>query len=142
MGYSNILTKRGRVIAAFSLLFFIVYCSAGVCTNLLSVPVSDGVVVSGVDHSQHMSTDSKFNEHCDNGGISCEWSVNPVADPIDDATPLSSFFFLFALGVTTLLFNLRPDFRQRIVFLFAFARQQFFQRSFPRLHIQQAVFLN
>mgnify|MGYP001061800100 FL=1 len=146
MNYSNNLTKRSRTIAALSLLFFIVYCSVGVCTNLLGSTLSDAsgshVMAQGMDHSQHTLNADIVSEHCANGEVGCDWSVNPVADPATDAQPLSSFFFLYAIAFASLLLTLISGFRQGASFRFAFALQQFYQCGFPRLHLQKAVFLN
>ena len=133
------LSKRGRVIAALSVLFFIVYCSAGVCTNLIgSVPPP---VNSAIDHSQH-NMDDQAVEHCSKAVSACEWGTNAVADTLDDFVQSSLFFFLYISGLSVLLLRagLHLNNRQRPVF--SFARAQYYQQDYPRIHLQKAVFLN
>lgn len=133
------LTKRGRLIAVLSLLFFVVYCSVGVCTNLIGTSERS---IDVVDHSQHVMQVDIAPAHCETTPASCEWGVNPISDPLFDLQPSSSFFFLYIAAVSTLLISVLLLFTNSRHLLFAFAKQQFFQRGYPRLHLQNAVFLN
>lgn len=87
-------------------------------------------MAQGMDHSQHTLNADIVSEHCANGEVGCDWSVNPVADPATDAQPLSSFFFLYAIAFVSLLFTLMSGLRQGASFRFAFALQQFYQCGF------------
>lgn len=144
MGYSNSLSKRSRIVAALSLLFFVVYCSVGVCTNLLNsiVKAPEGTsVAAAVDHSQHQMDSETVPEHCQPESSGCQWSVNPVFDPVADAQPATSFFFLYVTFASALLLSLLQRLQIGGSF-FSFAREQFYQRSYPRIHIQKSVFQN
>ncbi|MGH1462681.1 MAG: hypothetical protein ACRBB6_11640, partial [Neptuniibacter sp.] len=75
------LTKRNRIITAILAVVFVVYCSVGVCTDLISSsePVDEA-------HAHHhmegqMQQDILQQSHCDSSD-SCQWSLNPVSNPV------------------------------------------------------------
>ena len=135
-------TISSRTLAAIALLFFVVYCSVGVCTNWLGSSSSDLMAVDRVmmDHSQHQSGDTPVSDmsHCGSDESGCDWGRNLVADPVQDADPSTSFFVLYILSASILLVML---WRQARLFG-PFVRERVFLRGYPRLHLQYAVFLN
>lgn len=145
------ISKQSRLIAAFSLLFFVLYCSVGVCTNLFSgsapssTPIMNGEMV---DHSMHtgMSSEQPINNgalaHCDGQPKSCDWSINPVVDPVADAIPDITFFLQYLLTGVVLLFSVLQIAGHRLSYGYSFVRERCRFSGVPRLHLQQAIFLN
>lgn len=146
------LSQLHKAIAALVMLFFVVYCSVGVCTNMLSSslpPVISDTAES--DHAHHHRIESSGQikssgavhqqaGHCEESG-SCEWSINPVADPVSSLDSPSGFFLAYLVTAVCLLFLFAPiNLRRRLCY--AFSRENFYQQSYPRLHLQKAVFLN
>ena len=137
---------NSRTLAAIALLFFVVYCSVGVCTNWVgssgmgagSAPMNAENMM--MDHSQHQSGDAPMSDmsHCGSDGSGCDWSRNLVADPMVDAEPSTSFFILFILSASVLLVMLWRQIRH----YGPFVRERFFLRGYPRIHLLNAVFLN
>lgn len=154
------ISKQSRLIAAFSLLFFVLYCSVGVCTNLFASSSSDGsssVSVSAdtaalssnhSDHSMHMgmSADQPATNaslaHCDGQPKSCDWSINPVVDPVADAIPDMTFFLQYLLSGVVLLFSVLLATSYKLSYSYSFVWERCRFSGVPRLHLQQAVFLN
>lgn len=135
------LTKRTRIITAFLAVVFVLYCSVGVCTDLFSggstAPSNDTHAHHVAEHADHEVINQS---HCESAD-SCEWSINPVSDstPLLDAE--AGFFLVYLISATSLIFlfyALLRHQRRR----YAFAQSNFFQSSYPRLHLQQAVLLN
>lgn len=125
------------------MLFFVLYCSVGVCTSLLSpAPTSTSDINP---HSMHgMTSDMSVTmmaNHCDTQIESCDWSLNPVTDPVADAAPDTSFFVLYLLISSTFLLSLLLLAKQ-LGHLILFAQAKDYQRNYPRVHVQNAVFLN
>jgi hypothetical protein len=135
-------TISSRILAAIALLFFVVYCSVGVCTNWVGSSNSDPVFTNDLimDHSQHQSGDAPMSDmsHCGSDESGCDWGRNLVADPVQDADPSTSFFVLYLLSASILLVMLWRQLRLSGPFV----RERVFLRGYPRLHIQHAVFLN
>lgn len=153
------MSKQSKVIAAISLLFFVLYCSVGVCTNLFgssvdsssSGSVSMSSAVSGADqadHSMHMGmssdqpVDNASLAHCDGQPQSCDWSINPVVDPVADAIPDMTFFLQYLLSGVVLLFSFLLATAHKLSYGYSFVRERCRFSGVPRLHLQQAVFLN
>lgn len=154
------ISKQSRLIAAFSLLFFVLYCSVGVCTNLFasslsdntfSVSVSSNTAAAGSSHSDHsmhmsMSSDQPATNaslaHCDGQPKSCDWSINPVVDPVADAIPDMTFFLQYLLSGVVLLFSVLLATAHNLSYGYSFVRERCRFSGVPRLHLQQAVFLN
>lgn len=154
------LSKAKQSIAALCMLFFVVYCSAGVCTNLIPsslngssnsssiTSVAASVQGGHAHHAEHQIAQqgeqnaAPNSAHCESSGSSgCEWSVNPTSADIFSAESESPFFFQYmlvttALALAVLLRQLGQHAR------FAFARSQYFPSGYPRLHLQKSVFLN
>jgi hypothetical protein len=134
------------------MLFFVVYCSAGVCTNWISSSSNSGLITSieasvQGEHAHHVLQQgeqdaSPSTSHCESSGSSgCEWSVNPTSADLFSAESESPFFFHYMLVTTVLaLMVLLRQLGQHA--RFAFARSQFFPSGYPRLHLQKSVFLN
>jgi len=159
------ISKQSRLIAAFSLLFFVLYCSVGVCTNLFASSSSDSssagssstvsvtmnTATAGtahVDHSMHMgmSSDQSAGQvslaHCDGQPKNCDWSLNPVVDPVADATPDMTFFLQYLLSGVVLLFSILLAISLKLSYSYSFVRERCRFSGVPRLHLQKAVFLN
>lgn len=151
------LTKARQSIAALCMLFFVVYCSAGVCTNLIPSSLNGSSNSSSItlveasvhdEHAHHavqkivQQDTSPSTAHCESSGSSgCEWSVNPSSADIFSSEGDSPFFFHYMLITTALaLMVLLRQLGQHA--RFAFARSQFFPSGYPRLHLQKSVFLN
>jgi hypothetical protein len=150
------LSKAKQSIAALCMLFFVVYCSAGVCTNWISSSSNSSSItlveasVQGehAHHAEHqIAQQGEQNAvpntaHCESSGSSgCEWSVNPTSADLFSAESESPFFFHYMLVTTVLaLMVLLRQLGQHA--RFAFARSQFFPSGYPRLHLQKSVFLN
>lgn len=133
---------NSRTLAAIALLFFVVYCSVGVCTNWVGSSSSELMTADSMvmDHSQHQSGDAPMSDmsHCGSDESGCDWGRNLVADPVMDADPTTSFFVLFFISASALLVILWRQARQHGPFV----RERFFLRGYPRLHVLHAVFLN
>ncbi|WP_415888976.1 hypothetical protein ACMXYV_13430 [Neptuniibacter sp. SY11_33] len=154
------ISKKSRLIAAFSLLFFVLYCSVGVCTNLFassssdstpSVSLSTNAALVGSNHSDHsmhtgMSSDQPAKNaslaHCDGQPKSCDWSINPVVDPVADAIPDMTFFLQYLLSGVVVLFSILLVTAYKLSYGYSFVRERCRFSGVPRLHLQQAVFLN
>ena len=147
------LSKAKQSIAALCMLFFVVYCSAGVCTNWISSSSNSSAItlVEASVHDEHahhaaqqiaQQDTSPSTAHCESSGSSgCEWSVNPSSADNFSAEGDSPFFFQYMLVTTVLaLAVLLRQLGQHA--RFAFARSQFFPSGYPRLHLQKSVFLN
>lgn len=134
-----ILSKKNRMIAALCALLLVVYCSVGVCTNLLGSMqvVTD---MAAMDHSHHNMSEEPQAEHCaDMSG--CDWSLNPVNDSLSSTDLAADFFFAYVIAASVfIMFGWLSTVRDR--WHFAFARAQFYLLTYPRLHLQNAVFLN
>ena len=135
------LTKRTRFITAMLAVMFVLYCSAGVCTDLFSV---DSNAPSNDPHAHHMSEHAGHEviaqSHCDSSE-SCEWSINPVSDQTSVFDAEAGFFLAYLISSTSLalmFYSLLQHQRRR----YAYAQSNFYPPSYPRLHLQQAVFLN
>lgn len=138
-------TQLNKAITALMLLMFVVYCSVGVCTSLQGgIPEGELNTATGGQSGHahhHMAEDpgsSLSINHCGDSE-SCEWSRNLVAEPVLDAP--ADFFFAYLLTAVSLIYLLSQILsggRGQ----YAFAREQFFQYTYPRLHLQKAVFLN
>lgn len=146
------LSQLHKAIAALLMLFFVVYCSVGVCTNMLASslpPVTPNTVESAHAHHHQMATSGQVDNngtgqqqagHCEESG-SCEWSINPVADPVSSLDSPAGFFLAYLVTAVCALFLFSPvHLRRRLCY--AFSRENFYQQSYPRLHLQKAVFLN
>jgi hypothetical protein len=134
------LTKRNRIITAILAVVFVVYCSVGVCTDLISTaqPVDDA-------HAHHhmegqMQKDKLQQSHCDSSD-SCQWSLNPVSDPVSFDEHGAGYFLAYLVSSATLiLIVLSQSLKQRR--RYAYALNNLYQPSYPRLHLQKSVFLN
>jgi len=147
---ASLYRQTTRMLAALMALFFVLYCSVGVCTNWLQTSQSDrGMAqMEMMDHSQHQGTHAGHhaegkqpapdNAHCGGDTNGCEWSRNLAVDPTQDADPAHSFFLLYFLAASLVLALLWRQVR----LVGPYVRQHFFLRSYPRLHLQHAVFLN
>ena len=132
-------TKQQRAITVVVLLFFLIVCSASICTNMLSPLQGQPSVSESHEHAHHSMSESTSN-HCEQTE-SCEWSVNPVSNPASDVGSDAGFFFVYLVGAVAsyMLLNLaRRDSRRS----YNFSLERPIQFTYPRLHIQQAVFLN
>lgn len=98
-------------------------------------------MVAAGDHSHHQMNPETLPEHCQPESSGCQWSVNSVFDPVEDAQPATSFFFLYIAFASALILSLLLRLQNGGA-LFSFAREQFYQRSYPRIHLQKSVFLN
>jgi hypothetical protein len=135
------LTKRTRFITAILAVMFVLYCSVGVCTDLFSV---DSSTISNDPHAHHMTKHVEHDvipqSHCETSE-SCEWSINPVSDQTASFDAESGFFLAYLISSTSLMFmfySLLQHQRRR----YAYAQSHFYPPSYPRLHLQQSVFLN
>lgn len=138
---SHHLTKRTRFITAILAVVFVLYCSAGVCTDLFSV---DSTTSSDNPHAHHMPEhaghDVTPQSHCETSET-CEWSINPASDPTPSLDAESAFFLAYLISSSSLIFMfyaLLQHQRRRYVF----SQNHFYPPSYPRLHLQQSVFLN
>ncbi|WP_286240063.1 hypothetical protein [Neptuniibacter halophilus] len=119
------------------LLFFIAYCTLGICTNLVSAMAGQNAT-QATEHQHHAQSDNADAAHCEQSK-SCEWRSKLLTDTLPDHN--ASFFFAYLITSISLLLSalgLRLSGSRR----YAFARQQYFLRTYPRLHLQKAVFLN
>lgn len=104
--------------------------------------------VDQVDHSMHlgMSSDQSATNaslaHCDGQPKSCDWSINPVVDPVADAIPDMTFFVQYLLSGIVLLFSVLLSTAHKLSYGYSFVRERCRFSGVPRLHLQQAVFLN
>lgn len=133
-------SKRSRFITALLAVFFVVYCSVGVCTNLIDT----GSDQPHDKHAHHQMGDHSMHDmqsgHCEGEG-SCDWSLNSVSQTATLSDLENSFYFAYLIPVLALLIiALSTVLLQRRSY--AFARERFYQHSYPRIHLQQAVFLN
>ena len=141
-----------RTLAACAALFFVLYCSIGVCTNWLEASGTQSSVMHAemIDHSHHQASHTAHTSHvshdqplpdsahCGGGESGCEWSRNLAVDPMQDADPAHSVFLIYLLAASVMLAMLWRQVR----LVGPYVRQRFFLRSYPRLHLQHAVFLN
>jgi hypothetical protein len=139
----NILSKTVRTFTAYLAVMFVVYCSVGVCSQMMAkAPSMSGEAVSAhahhqMDSAQHES--SVVTKHCDDTA-SCDWNLNPLTDGmlvLDD----SAFFFAYLVLAVALIWQ-STSARSLGWRGYGFFRERFFQYTYPRLHLQQAVFLN
>lgn len=139
------LSQLHKAIAALLMLFFVVYCSVGVCTNMLSSVMStaqSAPAMSAHSHHHQMEHNDFMQQagHCGESE-SCEWSLNPVSDPVSSMESQADFFLAYLVTAVCLLFLFVPvKLRRRLCY--AFSRENYFQQSYPRLHLQKGVFLN
>lgn len=121
------------------LLFSLIVCSASICTSMLSSFQGQLTVSENHEHAHHSMPESASN-HCEQTE-SCEWSVNPVSNPTSDFGSDAGFFFVYLVGAVAsyMLLNLARRESRRS---YNFSLEQPIQFTYPRLHIQQAVFLN
>lgn len=134
-------TNCNKTLATIVLLFVVVYCAVGVCTNWV-IPAAGNTTdtVQLVDHGHHHTSGESMPDasHCGSGESGCEWGRKLVADPMQDADPDHTYFLLYLISASVLLALL-----WRQVRLFGpYVRQLFILRGYPRLHVQHAVFLN
>jgi len=133
-------TVSRKTVATLAILFFVVYCAVGVCTNWLGAVDASAASVQVTDHSHHHSGQQQVPDvsHCGGDESGCEWSRSFVSDPVTDVDSDHGFFLLYLISASVLLALL-----WRQVRLFGpYVRQLFVLRGYPRLHLQHAVFLN
>ncbi|MCP4598904.1 hypothetical protein, partial [Neptuniibacter sp.] len=103
------LSQLHKAIAALLMLFFVVYCSVGVCTNMLSSslpPVKSATAEPAHAHHHQMASSGTVQQqagHCEESG-SCEWSINPVADPVSSLDSPAGFFLAYLVTAVCALF--------------------------------------
>lgn len=135
-------TQLNKALTALMLLLFVVYCSVGVCTSLLNSFSQSEMGQEQSAHTHHQMSESaglaEGMNHCGDSE-SCEWSRNLVAEPVLDVP--ADFFFAYLLAAVSLVYLLSLIL-SRGRGLYAFARENCFQYTYPRLHLQKAVFLN
>lgn len=148
---TNHLSRQNRVIATLGVLFFILYCSVGVCTNLIGGAGSGAAhqaaqdAESVMDHSQHAGfseAQSQLQSHCESEPNSCEWSINPVSDPVSAADPVADYFVHYLTLTAALILVFLSFFSHKRSSWLASLREQYYRHSYPRLHLQHSVFLN
>ncbi|MGI1671503.1 MAG: hypothetical protein K6L74_14425 [Neptuniibacter sp.] len=134
------LTKRNRFITAILAVVFVVYCSVGVCTDLISTaePVDDAHAHHNMEGQVHQDILQQF--HCDSSD-SCQWSLNLVSDPVSFDELGTGYALAYLVSSATLiLMVLSLSLKQRR--RYAYALNNLYQPSYPRLHLQKSVFLN
>lgn len=151
MHTNAVITAKTRTVAALALLFFVIYCSVGVCTNLFGSAGSGSATettVAAVDHSAHAGHSAQAQQaelaaHCDSTEKpGCNWSLNPVADPVSDLDTGPAFFTFYLVATGALLLIVALYQLLSGPHRFAFAREQYYLCGYPRRHLQHAVFLN
>lgn len=135
-----------KATTALMMLFFVVYCSVGVCTNLLFTSSTQTAPLGTAEsaHAHHNMVASAENTqqagHCAEPE-SCEWSLNPVFDPVSSLDSQVGFFLAYLVAAVCTLFLFSPaNLRRRLCY--AFSSESGYQPTYPRLHLQKAVFLN